>query len=65
MLEERGLIVRTSVMVVARNTVGGTLNTNVLHLKQFAPAVRLGPHQVFKVSCARGAGGGEPGPSWG
>ncbi len=50
-LEERGLIQRTPVMIhdVVKNNAS-CLTTNVLHLIRFAPPVRLGPYQVFKVS---------------
>ncbi len=46
-LEERGLVQRTPVMIHARNAQ--VVNTNVLHLVRYAPPVRLGPYQVFKV----------------
>jgi len=50
-LEERGLIARTPVLLTTQRTARsqGVLTTNVLHLTRYAPAVRLGPGQVFKV----------------
>ena len=49
-LEERGLVVRTPVaLTTQRKGSNGILTTNVLHLTRYAPAVRLGPNQVFKV----------------
>ena len=51
-LEERGLITRTPVLLSTARTarMNGTLTTNVLHLTRYAPPVRLGPSQVFRVS---------------
>ena len=40
--------------------------TSLLHLARFAPAVKLGPHQMFRVGdwvTARG-GGGQAGARW-
>ncbi|GFH05526.1 B-block_TFIIIC domain-containing protein [Haematococcus lacustris] len=48
-MEARGLVVRTPVMVNYSRGQSHMVTTNVLHLKQYAPPVRLGPYQVFKV----------------
>jgi hypothetical protein len=50
-LEERGLIARTPVIMTTQRNQrsNGVVTTNVLHLTRYAPAVRLGPSQVFKV----------------
>uniref|UniRef100_A0A7S3VKM4 B-block binding subunit of TFIIIC domain-containing protein n=1 Tax=Dunaliella tertiolecta TaxID=3047 RepID=A0A7S3VKM4_DUNTE len=50
-LEERGLIARTPVLLTTQRTArsNGVLTTNVLHLTRYAPPVRLGPSQVFKM----------------
>ncbi|KAG1666818.1 hypothetical protein FOA52_011659 [Chlamydomonas sp. UWO 241] len=49
-LEERALVIKTPVML--RSTVQGqphSTSTNLMHLKRFAPPIRLGLNQVFKM----------------
>ena len=48
-LEERGLVVKTAVMARPDPHSPQQHFTNLLHLKRFAPAIRLGPGQYFKV----------------
>ena len=52
-LEERGLVIKTPVQTQQSNPRSAQkLMTNLMHLKRFAPDVRLGPNQFLKVSAA-------------
>lgn len=44
--------------VQVRSDNNNTHNSNIIHLARFAPSIRLGAHQVFKVRAGprRGAG---------
>ena len=50
-LEERGLVVKTAIMARAENSsVAGNMHlSNLVHLKRYAPRVKLLPNQYFKV----------------
>lgn len=47
-LEERGLVVKNP-LVVQRSGGKAASTSNLLHLARFAPAVRLGPQQSFRL----------------
>ncbi|GAX74755.1 hypothetical protein CEUSTIGMA_g2202.t1 [Chlamydomonas eustigma] len=53
-LEERCLVVRTPVMYRADANSPNMTMSNLLHLSKFAPAIRLGPNQYFKMIEADG-----------
>lgn len=47
-LEQRGLLLKNPAMIAAKGA-GQHAISNLIHLTRFAPPIKLGPQQMFKV----------------